>query len=53
MAKSRAELFEVLNEMVEILGAEQTLQEIAQALSSKELEENLDYVSQAWDLDLI
>ena len=53
MAKSRAELFEVLNEMVEILGAEETLLEIANALSSDELEENLDYVSRMYDLDLI
>ena len=53
MAKSNAELFEILNQMVEILGAEETLQQIAQALSSKELEENLEYVSRMYDLDLI
>ena len=52
MRKDRNELNEVLNTMVEMLGAEQVLQELANAQDTRELQENLEYISDMWDLDL-
>ena len=52
MRKDRNELNEVLNTMVEMLGAEQVLQELANAQDTRELQENLEYISDMWELDL-
>ena len=52
MRKNRNELNEVLNAMVEMLGAEQVLQELANAQDTHELQANLEYISDMWDLDL-
>ena len=52
MRKNRNELNEVLNTMVEMLGAEQVLQELANAQDTHELQANLEYISDMWDLDL-
>ena len=52
MRKNRNELNEVLNTMIEILGADGLLQELANAQDTHELQENLEYISDMWDLDL-
>ena len=52
MRKNRNELNEVLNEMVDMLGIEQVLQELANAQDTRELQENLEYISDMWELDL-
>ena len=52
MRKNRNELNEVLNAMVEILGADGLLQELANAQDTRELQENLEYISDMWELDL-
>ena len=52
MRKNRSELNEVLDVMIEILGADGLLQELANAQDTRELQENLEYISDMWDLDL-
>ena len=52
MRKDRNELNEVLNTMVEMLGTEQVLQELANAQDTRELQDNLEYISDMWELDL-
>ena len=52
MRKNRSELNEVLNVMIEILGADGLLQELANAQDTRELQENLEYISDMWELDL-
>lgn len=41
-----------LDEMVEMLGADVAINELAKAMSSKELEDNLKYIDRMNDLDL-
>ena len=52
MRKDRNELYEVLNAMIEILGADGLLQELANAQDTYELQANLEYISDMWELDL-
>ena len=52
MRKSRNELNEVLDTMIEILGADGLLQELANAQDTFELQENLEYISDMWELGL-
>ena len=52
MRKNRNELNEVLDAMVEMLGTDRILQELADALDTSELQENLEYISDMWELDL-
>lgn len=53
MKKNREELNKVVNEMVEILGIEKTLDEIVKAQSTDELEKNLEYINHMWELHLM
>lgn len=43
------ELFKLLEEMVEIVGAEAVLNALAQALSTDELRDNLHYIARGFD----
>ena len=52
MRKNRNELNEVLDAMIEILGADGLLQELANAQDTFELQANLEYISDMWELDL-
>ena len=52
MRKDRNELYEILDEMVQMLGIEQVLDEMVKAQDSDELQANLEYISDNWDLDL-
>ena len=52
MRKNRNELNEVLDAMIEILGADGLLQELANAQDTFELQANLEYISDMWGLDL-
>ena len=52
MRKNRNELNEVLDAMIEILGADGLLQELANAQDTRELQANLEYISDMWELDL-
>lgn len=46
------ELMEKLDSMVEILGAETVLEELARAMSSDELQDNLEYVDRMQETNL-
>lgn len=46
------ELMEKLDTMVEILGVEYVLEELARAMSSDELQENLEFVDRMNDTNL-
>lgn len=46
------ELMEKLDEMVAILGAETVLEELARAMSSDELQDNLEYVDRMQETEL-
>ena len=52
MRKNRNELNEVLDTMVEMLGIDTLLQDLANAQDTHELQENLEYISDMWELDL-
>ena len=52
MRKSRNELNEVLDAMIDMLGIEQVLQDLANAQDTRELQENLEYISDMWELEL-
>ena len=52
MRKDRNELNEVLDTMVDMLGIEQVLQDLANAQDTSELQANLEYMSRMWDLEL-
>lgn len=43
------ELFKLLDEMVEIVGAEAVLNALAQALTTDELRDNLHYIARGFD----
>ena len=46
------ELMEKMDEMVEMLGAETVLEDLALAMSSDELQENLEYIDRMRETDL-
>lgn len=46
------ELIEKMDEMVAIMGAEAVLDNLARAMSSNELQENLEFIDRMQDLDL-
>ena len=46
------EVWDIFEEMKEMLGAEELVNELAQALSTDELEENLRFIDQNHDLGL-
>ena len=50
MAKD--DLMNKLDEMVEMLGFNETINELARAMSSNELEDNLKYIDRMNDLNL-
>lgn len=49
---NKNELMNKLNELVDLLGADATINELAKAMDSKELEENLKYIDRMNDLNL-
>lgn len=52
MRLNKNELFEKMDEMVELMGAEAVLEELARAMSSDELQENLEYIDRMNETDL-
>lgn len=46
------ELMKKLDEMVEVLGTETVLEDLARAMSSDELQENLEYIDRMRETDL-
>ena len=52
MRLDKNELFEKMDEMVEMLGAETVLEELARAMSSDELQENLEYIDRMNETEL-
>lgn len=49
---NKNELMNKLNELIELFGADATVNELAKAMDSKELEENLKYIDRMNDLNL-
>ena len=49
---SRSELLDKLEELKEIIGAEELLLSLALALSSDELQENLEYIDRMFDTNI-
>ena len=49
---NKNELMNKLNELVDLLGADATINELAKAMDSKELEENIKYIDRMNDLNL-
>lgn len=49
---NKNELMNKLDEMVEMFGANTTINELAKAMDSKELEEDLKYIDRMNDLNL-
>ena len=49
---NKNELMNKLNELIELLGADATINELAKAMDSKELEEDLKYIDRMNDLNL-
>ena len=52
MRLNKNELFEKMDEMVELMGAETVLEELARAMSSDELQENLEYIDRMTETNL-
>ena len=52
MRLDKNKLFEKMDEMVELMGAEAVLEELARAMSSDELQENLEYIDRMHETDL-
>jgi len=48
----RNELYNIVDEMTELMGHEQLLDALIRAMSSDELESNLRYIDRVYDLDL-
>ena len=48
----KTQLYEKLDEMVEIMGAEQILDALARALSSDVLEDNLRYINRCYETNV-
>lgn len=42
-----------LNTLIELFGDETILNELAKAMDSKELHDDLDYINNNWDLELV
>ena len=49
---NRDELYDVFTEMKEMFGADALLEELFQAMSSQEAQENLEHIDQMHDLGL-
>ena len=49
---SKDQLFDKLDKMVEMLGADETILSLAKAMDSRELEDNLKYIDRMNDLNL-
>jgi len=49
---NKDELYGIFTEMKMMLGADALLEELFQAMSSKEAQENLEHIDQMWDLGL-
>ena len=49
---NKNELMNKLDELVEMLGADNAINELAKAMDSKELEENLKFIDRMHDLNL-
>lgn len=49
---NKVELMEVVENMVEIIGETEFLEELLLAMSSKELEENLEYINRMNELNI-
>ena len=52
MKMNREELDTIVEQMVELLGVEETLVELTKAMSSDELQENLEYIDNMQELHL-
>ena len=48
----KGELLQVMDEMKEMLGADELLEAIARALSSDELEENLRFIDRCYETQI-
>lgn len=48
----KEELYEKLEQMVEMLGETEVIEALAMAMDLKELQENLEYIDRMNDLDL-
>ena len=49
---NKNELMNKLNELIELFGADTAINELAKAMDSKELEEDLKYIDRMNDLNL-
>lgn len=49
---NKNELMNKLNELIEMFGADATIKELAKAMDSKELEEDLKFIDRMNDLNL-
>ena len=49
---NKDELYGVFTKMKAMLGADALLEELFQAMSSQEAQENLEHIDQMWDLGL-
>ena len=52
MRMNKNELFEKMDKMVELMGANAVLEELARAMSSDELQENLEYIDRMNETNL-
>lgn len=52
MRLNKNKLFEKMDEMIELMGAETVLEELARAMSSDELQENLEYIDRMNETNL-
>lgn len=52
MRLNKNELFEKMDEMVELMGTDAVLEELARAMSSDELQENLEYIDRMNETNL-
>lgn len=52
MNMNKQELYEVAEQMVEMLGTEHMLDELLRAMDSKELQENLEFIDRTNDTNL-
>ena len=53
MSMQRYELENVIGRMVDLMGAEEVLMELTRAMSTDELEENLEFISRMNDLGVM
>ena len=53
MAKSREELDNIVEQMIEMIGIEETLDDLTKAMSTKELQENLEHIDNMRDLNIM